>query len=349
MKGRYSGRHMTVYGHILPKARSIALWYKRSVNLSDKAKHRLKIIDWYYLHGENISLTSRHFGIQRSTLRRWLKRLKKEGLVGLNDKSHRPYHLREPSTLPEIQLRVVKIRKSNPYWSKYKISAYLEQQEGIKIHPSTVGKILKRKGLINNKISKKKKKAALSPKKRYPKGLIIKEPGDLIQIDTKYLTGIGGRKLYQYSAVDVLTKIRVLSVSTSISSKQARSFLFDCLKEFPFRIKSIQTDNGSEFLGFFDKELKRLNIPHYFIYPHSPKQNSYVERSHLTDEYEFYRQGMMRSSVKELLPLLKEWQYKYNYLRPHQALGYLTPMKYLEEFKAKKGRIPTRDYLVLQT
>ena len=340
---------MTVYGHILPKASSIALWYKRSANLSNKARNRLKIIDWYYSHGENISLTSRHFGIQRSTLRRWKKRLKKEGLVGLNDKSKRPHHLRQPSTLSEIQLMVVKIRKSNPFWSKYKISAYLEQQEGIKIHPSTVGKILKRKGLINKKISQKKRKAALSPKKRYPKGLIIKEPGDLVQIDTKYLTGIGGTKFYQYAAIDVLTKIRVLSVSSSISSKQARKFLFECLKEFPFRIKAIQTDNGSEFFGFFDKELRRLNIPHYFIYPHSPKQNSYIERSHLTDEYEFYRQGKMRSSVKDLLLLLKEWQYKYNYLRPHQSLGYLTPMKYFEEFKFKKGRIPTRDYLVLQT
>ena len=340
---------MTVYGHILPKASSIALWYKRSVNLSDKAKHRLKIIDWYYSHGENISLTSRHFGIQRSTLRRWLKRLKKEGLIGLNDKSHRPYHLREPSTLPEIQLRVVKIRKSNPYWSKYKISAYLEQQEGIKIHPSTVGKILKRKGLINNKISKKKKKAALSPKKRFPKGLIIKEPGDLIQIDTKYLTGIGGRKLYQYSAVDVLTKIRVLSVSTSISSKQARSFLFDCLKEFPFRIKSIQTDNVSEFLGFFDKELKRLNIPHCFIYPHSPKQNSYVERSHLSDEKEFYLfRGNISSILEEMQKNILQWEYVWNNIRPHQALGQLTPKEYLQKLLQQKGRIPTRDTIILQ-
>jgi len=277
------------------------------------------------------------------------KRLKTEGLVGLNDRSHRPHRLRQPSTPSEIQLMIVKIRKANPCWSKYKISAYLEQQKGIKIHPSTVGKILKRKGLINPKISKKKKIAALSPKKRYPKGLIIKEPGDLVQIDTKYLTGIGGIKLYQYTAIDVLTKIRVLSVSRSISSKQARKFLLECLEEFPFRIKAIQTDNGSEFLGFFDKELRKLDITHYFIEAHSPKQNSYIERSHLTDEYEFYRQGKMRSSVKNLLFLLKEWQYKYNYLRPHQSLNYLTPMKYFENFKDKKGRIPTRDYLVLQT
>lgn len=284
---------MTVYGHILPKSGSLALWYKRSSNLSDKAKYRLKIIDWHNLHGRNISLTSRHFGIQRSTLRRWLKRLEKEGLVGLNDKSHRPLKLREPTTPFKTRLRIIQIRKDNPSWSKYKISFYLKQREEIIVSPSTVGRILKRKGLINKKVSRKRRRAALSPKKRYPKGLIIKKPGDLFQIDTKYITGIGGIKLYQYTAIDVLTKIRVLSISRSISSKQAKRFLLKCFDEFPFKIRSIQTDNGSEFLG------------------------------------------NTRSTLKEMVPLIERWQYKYNFERPHQSLNYLTPMEYFQVFQRK--------------
>lgn len=349
MKGKYSGAHMTVYGHTLPRAAAIALWGARADNLTPKAKQRLKIVDWHNQHGKNISLTSRRFGIQRATLRRWLNRLNKQGLAGLNDKSHRPHQLRQPTTPCEIQLRVVMVRKENPTWSKYKLSAYLEQQENIKICPSRIGRILKKKGLIKPKISKKRQKAALSPKKRYPRGLVIKEPGQLIQIDTKYLTGIGGAKFYQFTAIDVLSKIRVLSVSSTPSSKQAEKFLCHCLREFPFQIKAIQTDNGSEFLKYFDRALRELGIVHYFTEVRSPKQNSYVERSHSTDERDFYQQGNMRSSIKDIIPLLKDWQYKYNYLRPHQSLGNIPPMTYLQRFNSQKVNIPTKDYIVLQT
>jgi len=349
MKGRYSGVRMTVYGHTLPGAVNIASWGARADNLTPKAKQRLKIIDWHNHHGKNISLTSRRFGIQRATLRTWLNRLDKQGLTGLKDKSHRPHRLRQPTTPSNLQLRVVMLRKENPTWSKYKLSAYLKQQENIDICPSRIGRILKRKGLIKPRVSRKRQRAALNPKKRYPKGLVVKEPGDLIQIDTKYLTGIGGIKLYQYTAIDVLSKIRVLSVSTSISSRAAERFLNQCLREFPFRIKAIQTDNGSEFLKYFDKVLKELSITHYFTEARSPKQNSYVERSHSTDERDFYQQGNMRSSVRDLLPLLKDWQYKYNYLRPHQSLGNIPPMTYLERFNSQKVAIPTKDYIVLQT
>lgn len=349
MKGRYSGAHMTVYGHILPKAGRIAFWGARADNLTPKAKQRLKIIDWHIKHGKNISLTSRHFAIQRTTLRRWLKRLEKEGLRGLNDKSHKPHSLRQPTTPSDIQLRVVILRKENPTWSKYKLSAYLKQQEDIDIHPSRIGRILKRKGLINHRTSKKRRKAALSPKKRYPRGLVIKEPGQLIQIDTKYLTGIGGAKFYQFTAIDVLSRIRVLSASTTSSSRQAERFLIQCLKEFPFQIKAVQTDNGSEFMKYFDKRLKELGITHYFTEVRSPKQNSYVERSHSTDEKDFYQQGNMRSTIKDLLPLLKAWQYKYNHLRPHQSLGNIPPVSYLQKLNIQKVNIPTKDYIVLQT
>jgi transposase InsO family protein len=159
--------------------------------------------------------------------------------------------------------------------------------------------------------------------------MVIKRPGDLIQIDTKHLRGIGGVKLYQFTAIDVLTKIRILKISSSVSSSAAKKFLESCLKEYRYKIKAIQTDNGSEFSKHFDQYLKKLNITHFFIEAKSPKQNSYVERSIRTDVEDFYQQGNMRSTVKELNPLLKKWQDKYNNVRPHQALNYLTPNEYL--------------------
>ena len=93
MKGRYGSR-MTIYGSILPKAALVA----RLVDATPKARERLKILDWHQKHGQNISLTSRRFGIQRLTLRRWIKKTKLGGVAGLNDKSHKPKHLRTMTT-----------------------------------------------------------------------------------------------------------------------------------------------------------------------------------------------------------------------------------------------------------
>lgn len=100
-------------------------------------------------------------------------------------------------------------------------------------------------------------------------------------------------------------------------------------------------------MKYFDRACKRKKIIHYFIEPRNPKQNSYVERSHLTDEKEFYRQRNMRSTVALLQPLIQKWENKYNTVRSHQSLNYLTPMAYFNNYQ--KGRIPTKDFIPLQT
>jgi len=330
---------MTTYGYVLPKA---GLLLRLATGLSDKAKHRLKVIDWHRANNENQSLTCRHFGINREALREWIKRFRQFGIKGLEDRSHRPHKIRAREIPLSIQDEVVKIRKANPYYSKYKITVLLER----KISPSSVGRILKDKGLINHKVSVKRSKAAKHPKARFPRDIVINCPGKLVQIDTKHLPN-PQRKLYQFTAIDVLTKLRVLWISSRISSESAAKFLQICMKEFPFNIEGIQTDNGSEFHKYFDRLCEKLRLPHFYTEPRSPKQNSYVERSHLTDELEFYQQGNMRTSVELLLPLVKSWQDKYNHQRPHQSLNYLTPMKYFQKFE-RQG-ISTKEYVPLQT
>lgn len=346
MKDRYSGCSMTIYGTIIPGASKVARLGQTTTNLTKRARKRLKTIDWHNVHGKNQSLTSRRFGVDREAIREWLKRLKQLGPVGLNDKSHRPHRFRESKLDWRIKERIIDIRREHSTWSKYIISAILKR-EGLKTNPSAVGRFLKKKGLVNQKISRKNQRASLHPKKRFPRDLVIKCPGDMIQIDTKFLTGIGGIRLYQYTAIDVLTKIRALSVSRSLSSRQSTTFLNLCMKKFPFTMRAIQTDNGKEFLKYFDEACKRKKIPHYFIEPRSPKQNSYVERSHLTDENEFYRQGKMRSTVALLQPLIQQWEETYNFVRPHQSLNYVTPMAYFDNYN--KGRIPNKDFIPLQT
>jgi transposase InsO family protein len=52
--------------------------------------------------------------------------------------------------------------------------------------------------------------------------------------------------------------------------------------KFPFKIKSVLTDNGSEFMLHFSKYLEKENIKHYHTYPRCPKMNAHCERFNRT-------------------------------------------------------------------
>ena len=281
---------MTIYGTILPGAVSIARSAALVNSLTERAKYKIKILDWQRTHGNNNSLTARHFGIGRMTLYRWIRRFKQYGVTGLNENSRKPKRLRQPTTSWDTVIRIVQLRKQYPAWSKYKLRALLVR-EGILVSVSTVGRVLKRRGLIDKKVSKKRRKAALHPKARFPRGLRISEAGDMIQMDTRHIMLPGGKRFYQFTAIDVLGKRKVMRVYSSESSRNGAKFLEECLRGFPFPIKAVQTDNGSTFLKEFDKACQAKGIPHYFIYPRTPKQNTYVEISQGADKREFYQQG----------------------------------------------------------
>ena len=166
------------------------------------------------------------------------------------------------------------------------------------------------------------------------------------QIDTKHVTLVGGKKVYQFTAIDVLTKRRVLKYYPSLKSVNGAKFLRYCIQRFPFQIKNIQTDNGPEFLKHFERLCGELKLPHYFIEPRQPKQNTYVENSHGSDEREFYSQGNVGYDIKSMQESLDKWEHTWNYYRPHKALNGLTPEEYLQ--KLKVVNLPTKDVIILQ-
>ncbi len=186
---------MTIYGAIMPGAISIARWANKVQPLTENAKKKLKILDWHRSHDENISLTARRFGLTRKSVRIWRDKFDRLGPVGLNEQSRRPKNVRTPITSWSVVSETVKLRQQYPAWSKYKLKVLLKRK-GLSVSESTVGRILKRKGLIDKKASQKRKKAALRPKARFPRGFKICEPGDMVQIDTKHINLIGGRKIY---------------------------------------------------------------------------------------------------------------------------------------------------------
>lgn len=345
MSSRHTGTTMTVYGSVLPGAGSIARWANKVASLTPVAKRRLKVLDWHMRRGENLALTARHFCLKRETVRRWRDRFRQQGVLGLNDRSRQPRRVRRPTTPSAVVERTVQLRRQYG-WSKHKLHALL-RKEGYAVSVSTVGRILKRRNLIDRKASRKRYRAATHPKRRHPRGLKIAQPGDLVQMDTKYLVGIGGKTMYQFTAIDVLTKLRVLYIHPSQSARNGAAFLQQCLMMLPFEIRAVQTDNGSEFLGAFQKLCEQKKLSQFFIHPYRAQENTYVERSHGTDEREFYQRGNVCQSLPTMRQRIKGWEKTYNEVRPHESLNMLTPKEYFQKWQI--GRLPTKDVITLQT
>jgi transposase InsO family protein len=117
------------------------------------------------------------------------------------------------------------------------------------------------------------------------------QPGHRLQIDVKFLERIPGTRtrLYQFTAIDDCTRIRVLKVYDTCNQGTAIRFLDDVLRRLPFRVHVVQTDNGAEFQSHFHWRLEALDIRHVYIRPRTPHLNGKVERSHRIDDQEFYQ------------------------------------------------------------
>lgn len=149
------------------------------------------------------------------------------------------------------------------------------------------------------------------------------------------------------SSQDVLSKRRVLRVYPSQSSRNGVRLFEECLVLFPYRIEAIQTDNGAPFQKEFDRACKTRSITHHFIHPRTPKENTYVERSHGADEREFYQQGNISSPLPVMRRRIKAWEDIWNTVRPHESFGQLTPCEY--SLKIKANGLPTKNVVILQT
>ncbi len=309
-----------------------------AMNLSHAAKIRLKWMDYYFSHNKNASKTCRYFGISRKTFYKWLKRYKPNYLQSLDDKSKRPSIFRTSKKLYQYGSQIKAVRDKYPTWSKYKIGAFIREC-GAVISDSSVGYVLKHKNLIDRKISKKRKKQRVRNKGKIrikDVEIDINAPGDLIQMDTKEVNFPGEKKRIQFTAIDCYSRKRILRGYLHKSASCGKLFLNEIINQFPFKIKTILTDNGSEFMAEFDEECCKRKITHYWTTPDSPNQNAYVESSHRIDQKEFYEVYFINSGVSGLNEALSKWQKEYNEIRPHGSLGFISPDKFLRINQSRK-------------
>ena len=343
MKGRYNGCTMGTYGYILPGAVRFYYTQKRSDVVGKGVKQRLAWMDFYREHGKNASLTCRHFGISRDTFYRWKKRFKPRNLSSLEEQSRRPMHLRKPTTAPKIVDRIRALREKYPRWGKDKLVVLLQAQ-GIKVSASTVGRVLKR--LLSRGVIREPEKLLRVRSRRHvnrpwarrkPREYSIEAPGDIVQVDTLDQEILPGLRRKQFTARDYVSKFDVLWAFSNATSNCAKRFLDHMRERMPFAIRAIQVDGGSEFMGEFEAECQKRGIRLFVLPPRSPKLNGSVERANRTHTEEFYEVEEVHTDLALHNRQLLTWENTYNFVRPHQALGYLTPAEFYNRWLSSQN------------
>ena len=317
---------------------------KLQVELSKKARQRLKWFDYYNSRSHNARLTCRHFDISPQTFYRWKRRYNPRHIESLEDHSHRPRHLRQPAYSTELVEAVLKLREEYPRWGKDKLVVLLHDK-GFTCSASTVGRIIRRlkergvlKEPIPNHISARRRQRQRPYAVRKPKEYVARAPGDIVEVDTLDVRPLPGVILKHFTAHDVISRWDVVSIHSRASASTAAHFLDTLENRMPFPVKAIQVDGGSEFEAIFEEECQRRDIKLFVLPPRSPKLNGGVERAHRTHTEEFYEVTESSFDPSELKDELLEWEGVYNTVRPHQALGYVTPLKFLEQWKESQER-----------
>lgn len=250
-------------------------------------------------------------------LERWLAEYRKHGEQNLDPKSTRPKS-NPKETSVRIKERVIELRKETNLCAR-KLNWKL-RKENIVLHENKIHKFIKKEDLVRKYRTRKMKY-------KYVKVPLIK--GELVEIDVKYVPDlVENKQYYQFTAIDCATRWRYLKIYESYSNSDSIDFLEELIKIAPFRIRAIKTDNGSNFtnrytgylkssdpinprLHPFDTLCHKLGIKHYLIDPGKPQQNSFVKRSHRTDQEKFYNDSAF-SSFEKLKYKLKLWNMLYN-------------------------------------
>lgn len=266
--------------------------------------------------GRTVTETCRIFGISRETYHKWYRHDH-----GLGGEARRPPKAQPALKLtPEVREVIVR-EKALTNYGPLKMSLLLKRRLGVSVSTTVVYRFYVRKGLVRR------------PQKRLPwyspteSPVIPTAPGEVVQVDTKYVWEEGARA-YQRTFVDVFTGFQHAVAMASLEARATVEALEAAERAFPFPILGVQSDNGSENRGVFHQHLGERGIAHYFIPKSSPCWDGAVERAHGVIDQEFY---LNPSRPWRTLPEYLRW---YNEERIHlgKYLNGMTPREKLDSY-----------------
>lgn len=304
--------------------------------ITQEARKRQAIVKLARRKGKSFAV--RIYGVSLSSVKRWDKKYDGKDWRSLLEGSHRPHS--HPKQHTEEEEMII----SKAFWKKYERYGW----DGVYVEAKANGYTRSLSGMIYaakrlDLVSKAKPRRTRRQDRRFPELLI---PGEKVQIDVKEvpyncLRGAllrDNKHLYQWTAIDECTRIRFVYGFEEHTPENSVKFLRMLVKVFPFKIKTIQTDNGTEFTYKyiseteecpFDKALHELGIEHRLIPPRTPWHNGKVERSHRNDQRYFYDWESFRSVDDLNRKLAQHLIWSNN--KPMRTLQDKSPMELLKE------------------
>jgi putative transposase len=271
-------------------------------------------------------------GVSRATLYRWQK--------CTEPRSRRPRRVRASTWRSTLMVTEVEaLRQRYPMWGKRKIAVLLRRQ-GRHISVSTAGRILRylmqRRRVTPVPLLRRnpgprrfRRLGQHRHAHRLPKGTRPQEPGQLVQIDTLFVNLAPGKSIKHFTAYDPLAKWTTALVASNATASRAAALLDRLLAACPFPIRGIQVDGGSEFMAQFEQLCAAKKLQLFVLPPKRPQLNGAVERAQSTSRYEFYACHHLPTRLHDLQQAVDRFAHHFNHIRPHQALGDLTPAEYL--------------------
>lgn len=267
----------------------------------------------------NFSALCREYGISRKTGYKWVKRCQ-EGEEP-DDRSRKP-HSSPGRTPADVEQAILAVRAKNPGWGARRIHCVLERC-GCEHLPcvKTVNNILNRNGCISEEESLKR-----VPYTRFERA----QCNELWQTDFKgEFKNCDGRYCYPLDILDDHSRFGIRVKPFASTENVVIPTFIDAFREFGLP-RAVLSDNGSQFAGFrkgytrFEKFLMDLDIlPIHGRIKH-PQTQGKIERFHRSMKSELLKHTSF-TNLEDADRQFQEWLHKYNYERPHEALGMRCP------------------------
>jgi len=297
----------------------------------------------------NVTETARILHTTRSTI---YKALSKQKGKNLNDLSTAPHTVKN-KTDGRIEEKVIALKEKTNY-GPLRLKDELKTQYGITFSHHTIRNIVRR-----NRKTKTKRRIRYKRSSRPFVDWYTAKAFEVVQVDLKYIIDQKALSpsqiahiirydlpLYQWGALDVNSRFKLIAYSREKSWTNGLTWFLwvtSWLRSHGVTVRIVYTvDHGVEFGGdcwYKIVELRKLlrGFGCFIIQNRKkhPEENSQLERSHKTDDEEFYIPRVHTITTND--QFYREafnYLYYYNCVRKHSSLGRIPPYDYLKKTTA---------------
>lgn len=295
--------------------------------------------------GQSLSSLCADYGISRVTGYKWLARYEEEGVEGLWERSRAPHRLRHVLG-EELQQLIVEGRRVHPKWGPRKLLAWLQAKypERSWCVASTIGELLRRRGLSRPRVYRRHSVPRLGPLEPYER------PNQVWCTDFKGWFYLGnGQRCEPWTLSDGYSRYVLRVEALNRPEYQAvRGGMEGAFREFGLP-EVMRSDNGRPFAGLGIGGLSRLavwwirlGIRPERIGAGRPQENGRHERMHLTLLEAIQPPA---HSLRGQQRRFETFRQEFNEERPHEALGQRTPASvYRPSPRPYPSPLPKMDY-----